>query len=63
MNVVFSCEQMLEIFVPINTTAAKVQRDFQMHMLHLSNSQIKQLVNSYPHLPTDIKQWASSSFV
>lgn len=54
---------MLELFVPINTMAAKVQREFQMHKLLLSNGQVKRLVNSYPHLPTDIKQWASSSFV
>lgn len=54
---------MLEIFVPISTMAAKVQREFQMHKLLLTNMQIRQLVNSYPQLPTDVKQWAASSIV
>lgn len=49
--------------MPINTMAAKVQREFQMHKLMLTNGQVKRLVNNYPHLPTDIKQWASSSLV
>lgn len=54
---------MLEIFVPINTAAAKVQREFQMHKLLLTNGQIRKIVQNYPSLPTDIKQWAGSSIV
>lgn len=54
---------MLEVFVPINAAAAKVQQEFQMHKLLLTNGQIKKIVTSYSQLPTDISQWALSSLV
>lgn len=60
---IFYSFKMLEVFVPINAAAAKVQQEFQMHKLLLTNGQIKKIVTSYPNLPTDISQWALSSLV
>lgn len=52
--------QNLELIVPVNANATKVQKEYKMHNMLLTYKQIGKAIEMYPHLPTDISQWASS---
>uniref|UniRef100_A0A3Q3X4T6 Origin recognition complex subunit 4 n=1 Tax=Mola mola TaxID=94237 RepID=A0A3Q3X4T6_MOLML len=54
--------QQLELIRPLDSSAAKTQREYQLMRLMLDHSQIMEALQKYPHCPTDIKQWAASAF-
>jgi len=50
-----------EIFVAMGVDG-KVQKEYQMYKLQLYADQIDNVVKKYQNLPTEIAQWAKSSF-
>uniref|UniRef100_A0A671WM00 Origin recognition complex subunit 4 n=1 Tax=Sparus aurata TaxID=8175 RepID=A0A671WM00_SPAAU len=54
--------QQLELIRPVDSTAAKTQREYQLMRLMLDHSQIMEALQKYPQCPTDVKQWAMSAF-
>lgn len=50
----------VEIVASINS---KAQKEFQMYRLLLSYGQIKEAINKYQGMPTEIVQWAKSSLI
>lgn len=55
----------LEIIMPLSgsNSSGKVQKEFEMHKLALTYSQIDQAVQKYQALPTEVAQWAQSSIL
>lgn len=53
----------VELLLPLTSTACKVQKEFEMHKLALTYSQIQQAVQKYQALPTEIQQWSQSSLI
>uniref|UniRef100_A0A668AMB6 Origin recognition complex subunit 4 n=1 Tax=Myripristis murdjan TaxID=586833 RepID=A0A668AMB6_9TELE len=54
--------QQLELIRPVDASAAKTQREYQLMRLMLDQSQIMEALQKYPQCPTDVKQWAMSAF-
>ncbi|KAF7658974.1 hypothetical protein LDENG_00004770 [Lucifuga dentata] len=54
--------QQLEMIRPVDGSAAKLQREYQLMRLMLDHSQIMEALQKYPQCPTDVKQWAMSAF-
>ncbi|XP_013887563.1 origin recognition complex subunit 4 isoform X3 [Austrofundulus limnaeus] len=54
--------QQLELIRPVEGSAAKTQREYQLMRLMLDHSQIMEALQKYPQCPTDVKQWAMSAF-
>ncbi|KAK7893517.1 hypothetical protein WMY93_022669 [Mugilogobius chulae] len=54
--------QQLELIRPLDSSAARTQREFQLMKLLLDTSQIMEALQKYPQCPTDVKQWAMSAF-
>lgn len=54
--------QQLELIRPVDSSVAKVQREYQLMKLMLDHTQIMEALQKYPQCPTDVKQWASSAF-
>ncbi|CAD7014427.1 origin recognition complex subunit 4 [Ceratitis capitata] len=53
----------MEIILPISSVVGKVQKDFEMHRLALTYGQIKDAIQKYQALPTEVAQWAQSSII
>ncbi|XP_055372666.1 origin recognition complex subunit 4 [Condylostylus longicornis] len=53
----------LELILPVNTSAMKVKKEFQMHKLALTIKQINQSIDIYTALPTEVFQWSKSCFI
>ncbi|XP_073991721.1 origin recognition complex subunit 4 isoform X1 [Rhodnius prolixus] len=51
----------LELIMPINSGNKAFKREYQLHNLLVTKTQVKDAANSYIGLPTDVAQWASSS--
>ncbi|XP_072235618.1 origin recognition complex subunit 4 [Leuresthes tenuis] len=54
--------QQLELIRPVDSSSAKIQREYQLMRLTLDHSQIMEALQKYPQCPTDVKQWAMSAF-
>ncbi|XP_071771357.1 origin recognition complex subunit 4 [Centroberyx gerrardi] len=54
--------QQLELVRPVDGSAAKTQREYQLMRLMLDHSQVMEALQKYPQCPTDVKQWAMSAF-
>ncbi|KAG7502205.1 origin recognition complex subunit 4 [Solea senegalensis] len=54
--------QQLELIRPVDGSAAKTQKEYQLMRLMLDHSQIMEALQKYPLCPTDVKQWAMSAF-
>ncbi|TDG96411.1 hypothetical protein EPR50_G00241440 [Perca flavescens] len=54
--------QQLELIWLLDSSAARIQREYQLMRLMLDHSQIMEALQKYPQCPTDIKQWAMSVF-
>lgn len=54
--------QQLEVIRPVDAAASRAQREYQLVRLMLDHSQIMEALQKYPQCPTDVKQWAESSF-
>lgn len=54
--------QQLELIRPMDSSAARTQREYQLMRLLLDHSQIMEALQKYPQCPTDVKQWAMSAF-
>ncbi|TMW46623.1 hypothetical protein DOY81_008299 [Sarcophaga bullata] len=53
----------VELLLPLTSTGCKVQKEFEMHKLALTYSQINQAVQRYQALPTEVQQWSISSLI
>ena len=55
----------IELIMPLSggSSAGKLQKEFEMHKLVLTYSQIDQAVKNYQALPTEVAQWAQSSII
>lgn len=53
----------LEFVLPVTATGCKVQKEFEMHKLDLTYTQINQAVQRYQALPTEVQQWSISSLI
>lgn len=54
--------QQLELIRPVDGSAAKSQKEYQLMRLMLDHSQIMEALQKYPQCPTDVRQWAMSAF-
>uniref|UniRef100_A0A3P8V8H7 Origin recognition complex subunit 4 n=1 Tax=Cynoglossus semilaevis TaxID=244447 RepID=A0A3P8V8H7_CYNSE len=54
--------QQLELIRPVDSSTAKIQKEYQLMRLMLNHSQIMEALQKYPQCPTDVKQWAKSAF-
>ncbi|XP_022616851.1 origin recognition complex subunit 4 isoform X1 [Seriola dumerili] len=54
--------QQLELIRPVDGSAAKTQREYQLMRLMLDHSQIMEALQKYPQCPTEVKQWGMSAF-
>lgn len=52
----------VELLLPL-TSSCKVQKEFEMHKLALTYTQINQAVQRYQALPTEVQQWSQSSLI
>lgn len=55
--------KILELIMPLTSVVCKVQKEFEMHKMALTYGQIRQAVNNYQALPTEVAQWAQSSLI
>ncbi|XP_043930800.1 origin recognition complex subunit 4 [Protopterus annectens] len=53
--------QQLELIKPVDGPATRIQKEYQLTKLLLDSNQIMDGLQKYPHCPTDLRQWASSS--
>ncbi|XP_023293737.2 origin recognition complex subunit 4 [Lucilia cuprina] len=53
----------VELLLPLMSTSCKVQKEFEMHKLALTYTQINQAVQRYQALPTEVHQWSQSSLI
>lgn len=53
----------VELLVPLTSASCKVQKEFEMHKLALTYTQISQAVQRYQALPTEVQQWSHSSII
>lgn len=53
----------VELLLPLTSTGCKVQKEFEMHKLSLTYTQINQAVQRYQALPTEVHQWSQSSLI
>ncbi|XP_042169819.1 origin recognition complex subunit 4-like [Oncorhynchus tshawytscha] len=54
--------QQLELIKSMDSSTAKIQKEYQLMKLLLDHSQIMEALQKYPQCPTDVKQWAMSAF-
>lgn len=54
--------QQLELIRSMDSSTAKIQKEYQLVKLMLDHSQIMEALQKYPQCPTDVKQWAMSAF-
>ncbi|XP_014006271.1 origin recognition complex subunit 4 isoform X2 [Salmo salar] len=54
--------QQLELIKSMDSSTAKIQKEYQLVKLMLDHSQITEALQKYPQCPTDVKQWAMSAF-
>jgi hypothetical protein len=54
--------QSLELVMPIGGPSSHVLKEFQLHMFHLTSQQVNDAVKRYQGLPTEVSQWAASSY-
>ncbi|XP_063067807.1 origin recognition complex subunit 4 isoform X2 [Engraulis encrasicolus] len=54
--------QQLELIRPVESSSAKIQKDYQLMKLLLDHTQVLEAVQRYPQCPTDVRQWATSAF-
>ncbi|XP_061571596.1 origin recognition complex subunit 4 [Cololabis saira] len=54
--------QQLELIRPVDGSASRTQREYQLMRLMLDHSQVMEALQKYPQCPTDINQWAMSAF-
>nr|XP_006005569.1 PREDICTED: origin recognition complex subunit 4 [Latimeria chalumnae]XP_006005570.1 PREDICTED: origin recognition complex subunit 4 [Latimeria chalumnae] len=52
----------LELIKPVEGPSIRIQKEYQLVKLLLDNNQIMDALVKYPQCPTDIRQWAASSF-
>uniref|UniRef100_A0A8B9REN2 Origin recognition complex subunit 4 n=1 Tax=Astyanax mexicanus TaxID=7994 RepID=A0A8B9REN2_ASTMX len=52
----------LELIRPVDGGVCKVQREYQLMRLMLDHTQVMEALQRYPQCPTDVRQWAVSSF-
>ncbi|XP_066519410.1 origin recognition complex subunit 4 isoform X2 [Hoplias malabaricus] len=52
----------LELIQPVDAGVCKVQREYQLMRLMLDHTQVMEALQRYPQCPTDVRQWANSSF-
>ncbi|XP_013107998.1 origin recognition complex subunit 4 [Stomoxys calcitrans] len=53
----------MELLLPLTATTCKVQKEFEMHKMALTYTQINQTVQRYQALPTEVQQWSQSSII
>jgi len=53
--------QNLEIVLPVGNTNAKFEKEYQYYKFTLTSQQVVEAVKTYPGLPTEVAQWATSS--
>ncbi|XP_020291652.1 origin recognition complex subunit 4 isoform X2 [Pseudomyrmex gracilis] len=51
----------LEILIPVGSTHAKFEKEYQYYKFTLTSQQVMEALKNYPSLPTEVSQWASSS--
>ncbi|XP_012274569.1 origin recognition complex subunit 4 [Orussus abietinus] len=52
----------LEFLIPVGGTNTRTEKEYQLYKFLLSPQQVMNAVKSYPGLPTEVSQWAMSSF-
>ena len=54
----------LEVVKPLHSNSqSTIPKEFQPMTLLVDNSQISDVLSSYPGCPTDLQQWGSAMFV
>jgi hypothetical protein len=48
--------------MPIGGPSSQVLKEFQLHNFHLTSQQVTDAVKRYQGLPTEVSQWAASSY-
>ncbi|XP_018600455.1 origin recognition complex subunit 4 isoform X2 [Scleropages formosus] len=54
--------QQLELIRPVDGSASRTQKEYQLMKLLLDHTQVMEALQRYPQCPTDVKQWATSAF-
>lgn len=52
----------LELVMPIGGQSSHILKEFQLHRFLLTSQQVTDAVKQYQGLPTDVSQWAASSY-
>lgn len=55
--------QNMELVSSLGQTGGKLQKEYQLFKLLVTSEQIMDAINSCSGLPTEVLQWANSSFV
>lgn len=54
--------QSLELVMPIGGQSSHILKEFQLHRFLLTSQQVTDAVKQYQGLPTEVSQWAASSY-
>ena len=54
--------QSLELVMPIGGQSSHILKEFQLHRFLLTSQQVNDAVKQYQGLPTEVSQWAASSY-
>jgi len=54
--------QSLELVMPIGGSSTHILKEFQLHRFLLTSQQVTDVVKRYQGLPTEVSQWAASSY-
>jgi hypothetical protein len=52
----------LEFVVPVGGPSSHILKEYQLHMFQLTSQQVTDAVKRYQGLPTEVSQWAASSY-
>ncbi|PSN45324.1 Origin recognition complex subunit 4 [Blattella germanica] len=52
----------LEFIVPVSGTVNNLLKEYQLHKFLLTSEQVREAVKLYQGLPTEVEQWAASSY-
>jgi hypothetical protein len=52
----------LELVMPIGGQSSHILKEFQLHRFLLTSQQVNDAVKQYQGLPTEVSQWAASSY-
>lgn len=55
--------QNMELISVVNQGSGKLQKEYQLFKLLVTPQQIKEAVDKYVGLPTEVAQWANSSLI